>query len=71
MWLAVYGDLYVLYTCIAVCAHASWEYILSLADDWTWGHGATAALPMSGCNICSHSLTKSLPSLQSGPHNKS
>ena len=45
VWLAVYMCIYVLYT-HGLCACAYCEYIISLATDWTWGHGAAAALPL-------------------------
>ena len=41
--------MHILYT--RICAGAYWEYMLSLAIGWTWGHGPVAALPpLSDCN---------------------
>lgn len=34
-----------------ICAHACWDYKLSLAAAWTWGHRAVAALSLSGYQI--------------------
>lgn len=43
-WLAI--CLCAVPTCVCVCAY--WEYPLSLAVHWTWGHGGAAALLMWG-----------------------
>lgn len=54
----VYRYVYVTDVQLCVCAYRG--HILSLAAGRTWGHGAVAALPLSGCQIWPHSLPKSL-----------
>lgn len=50
----------VLNTHLCVC-------LLSLAGGRTWRHGAAAALPLSGCHVWSHSLTKPFHLFSLGP----
>lgn len=39
--LAMFTHIYVVHT--YVCVHTYWQYVLSLATGWTWGHEAMAA----------------------------
>lgn len=36
------------YIRVCVCACTYWEYMVMLLAGWIWGHGAAAALPLSG-----------------------